>query len=170
MASFDSSDNSFPAVSGSGEPGVLQNHAEESPFQPRIQPGLPQGGARDSFCEDPALIKGGHETMAKYLFIESRDTFDSVDAATYHTLAADLVKEGNEVTLFLVQNGVLPARPSTRSKALSDAAAAGVEVLADDFSLRERGINSEKLATGIKAAPLEIVIDQLADGRKAIFH
>ena len=54
--------------------------------------------------------------------------------------------------------------------ALAEAAKAGVEVLADDFSLRERGIPEERLATGIKAAPLSTVIDHLADGRKAIWH
>ena len=49
--------------------------------------------------------------MAKYLLIESRDPFESNDVAFAYGLASDLAKEGNEVTLFLVQNGVLPARP-----------------------------------------------------------
>ena len=45
-----------------------------------------------------------------------------------------------------------------------------MEVLADDFSLRERGIAPSRLTDGIKAVPLSIVIDYLADGRKAIWH
>ena len=108
--------------------------------------------------------------MAKYVLIESRDPFDSNAVARQYDLAVNLVKEGNEVTLFLVQNGVLPARPGNLSALLTDTAKAGVEVLADDFSLRERGIAAAKLAAGVKAAPLSIVIDQLADGRKAIWH
>ena len=108
--------------------------------------------------------------MAKYLLIESRDPFDSNDVTSYYDLAADLVKEGNEVTLFLVQNGVLPARPGSRSDGLSKMAQAGVEVLADEFSLRERGIASSGLTDGVTAAPLGVVIDQLADGRKAMWH
>ena len=108
--------------------------------------------------------------MAKYLFIESRDPFESNIVARQYELAADLVTEGNRVTLFLVQNGVLPARQSTRSSLLTKTARAGVEVLADDFSLRERGIPASRLAEGVKAAPLSVVIDQLADGRKAIWH
>ena len=108
--------------------------------------------------------------MAKYLFIESRDPFESNAVARQYALAADLVKEGNEVTLFLVQNGVLPARPGSLSNLLGKAAHAGVQVLADDFSLRERGIAAGKLTEGVKAAPLSVVIDQLADGRKAIWH
>jgi intracellular sulfur oxidation DsrE/DsrF family protein len=108
--------------------------------------------------------------MAKYLLIESRDPFESSDSATYLDWAKGLVKDGHTVTLFLVQNGVLPARPSAGSKGLGEAAKAGVEVLADDFSLRERGIALDRLANGVRAAPLGVVIDQLAEGRKAIWH
>ena len=106
----------------------------------------------------------------EYLLIESRDPFDCRAVAHQYELAASLVKEGSRVTLFLVQNGVLPARRGNMSELLTRAAGAGVEVLADDFSLRERGIAPNRLAEGIKAAPLSVVIDQLADGRKAIWH
>jgi predicted peroxiredoxin len=108
--------------------------------------------------------------MARYLLIESRDPFDSNDVASYYGLASDLAARGNQVTLFLVQNGVLPARPSNRSEGLRRVAEAGVEVLADDFSLRERGIEAGKLVDGVKAAPLDVVIDQLAGGCKAMWH
>ena len=108
--------------------------------------------------------------MAKYLLIESRDPFDNKVVARQYELAINLVKEGNKVTLFLVQNGVLPARPGTHSALLTGTARAGVEVLADDFSLRERGIADKRLAEGVKAAPLTTVIDQLAEGRKTIWH
>ena len=74
------------------------------------------------------------------------------------------------MTLFLVQNGVLPARRSAASGALTQLAKAGIEVLADDFSLRERGIEAVRLAEGVKAAPLDVVADHLAEGRKAIWH
>ena len=108
--------------------------------------------------------------MAKYLLIESRDPFENNIVARQYDLAVNLVKEGNQVTLFLVQNGVLPTRPGACSSLLTNTARAGVEVLADEFSLRERGIAASQLADGIKAAPLSIVIDHLAHGRKAIWH
>ena len=108
--------------------------------------------------------------MAKYLLIESRDSFESHDVPHYYDLAANLRKEGNEVTLFLVQNGVLPARKSARSEALTKLSQTGVEILADDLSLRERGIEIARLAPGVKPAALEVVIDQLAEGRKAVWH
>jgi sulfur relay (sulfurtransferase) complex TusBCD TusD component (DsrE family) len=108
--------------------------------------------------------------MASYLLIESRDPFDSNDVASFYELAAGLVEEGNEVTVFLVQNGVLPARPSAKSQPLTELAQIGAEVLADDFSLRERGIKPDRLAHGIGASALDTVIDHLANGSKVIWH
>ena len=108
--------------------------------------------------------------MAKYLLIESRDAFDSNDVANYQGMATGLAKAGNDVTLFLVQNGVLSARSAGASNGLSAVAKAGVSVLADDFSLRERGIPSDKLVDGVSPAPLDTVIDQLVDGAKALWH
>jgi hypothetical protein len=43
-------------------------------------------------------------------------------------------------------------------------------VLADSFSLQERGISANRLLPGVKAAPLETVVDRLAGGCKALWH
>ena len=107
--------------------------------------------------------------MAKYLLIESRDPFETSGVTQHYDLATSLVREGNDVTLFLVQNGVLPARRSALSEPLEAASRAGVEVLADEFSLRERGIPAGRIATGVKSAALDVVVDQLAEGRKAVW-
>lgn len=106
--------------------------------------------------------------MAKYLLIESRDPYDSRDVGFFYRLATDLAKANNDVTLLLIQNGVLPVRPGAKSGALADVAAAGVEVLADDFSLRERGI-PEELAENVKVVPIDVLLDRLADGHRAIW-
>jgi sulfur relay (sulfurtransferase) complex TusBCD TusD component (DsrE family) len=105
-----------------------------------------------------------------YLFIASRDPFETRHAEELYALAEELLRRGDEVTLFLVENGVLPARRSEYSGRLTELAQAGVQVLADEFSLRERGIKVDGLAEGITAAPLDIVIDQLEQGRKALWH
>jgi predicted peroxiredoxin len=108
--------------------------------------------------------------MANYLLIESRDPFDSNDTQFVYDLATNLKKQGNEVTVFLVQNGVLPARKSPFSSKLNDLVQAGVKVVADDFSLRERGITNNRLVGGITASDVDFVVDRLADGWKAIWH
>lgn len=51
--------------------------------------------------------------MASYMLIESRDPFEVNDVAYFYDLASSLKSRGNDVTLFLVQNGVLPARQSS---------------------------------------------------------
>lgn len=108
--------------------------------------------------------------MTKYLLIESRDPFESNEVGYYYDLAADLARRGDEVTLFLVQNGVLPARSGVHSDLLAKVAQSGAEILADEFSLRERAIPADALISDVKASPLEVVVDQLADGRKALWH
>lgn len=108
--------------------------------------------------------------MADYLLIESRDLFESNDVPYFYDLAEGLARDGNKVSLFLIQNGVLPARRSARSAALTRVAKAGVELLADDFSLRERGIRSERLIAEVLPASLDFVIDCLAEGRKTLWH
>jgi sulfur transfer complex TusBCD TusB component (DsrH family) len=106
--------------------------------------------------------------MAEYLLIESRDPFESNDVGYYYDLAQGLVESGNQVTLFLAQNGVLSARPSKHSAVLSALARSGVKVLADDFSLQERGIT--RLVDGVASASIEVVVDHLAAGHKTLWH
>lgn len=108
--------------------------------------------------------------MARYLLIESRDPFDSNDVANYCELARELAREGNEVIVFLVQNGVFPARRGARTEGLDRLVRSGVKVLADEFALRERGIAAEGLVKGVSAAPLELVVDELEAGTKTIWH
>lgn len=106
--------------------------------------------------------------MKNYLLIESRDPFESNDVLYYYELSKGLVEAGNEVTLFLVQNGVLAARPSVHSASLTALCQSGVKVLADDFSLQERGIS--KLADGVLASPIDVVVDHLEAGHKTLWH
>ena len=108
--------------------------------------------------------------MTDYLIIESRDALECRDTESTFALAADFAAAGNKVCVFLVQNAVLPARRGARSEAFAVALDAGVTVLADDFSLRERGIHGDELHRGITASPLETVIDALASGCRTFWH
>jgi hypothetical protein len=108
--------------------------------------------------------------MAAYLLIESRDPFESADVGFCHDLARSLVAAGNRATLFLVQNGVMPARSGAAGLGFAELAKAGIEILADEFSLRERGILAARLQPWVKPCGLDVVIDRLAEGSKAIWH
>lgn len=106
--------------------------------------------------------------MTDYLLIESRDPFESGDVSFYCDLARGLAHAGSNVTVFLVQNAVLAARPSAWNEGLRSLIGSGVTVLADDFSLQERGIT--KLLDGVDSAPIETVVDRMEAGHKTIWH
>jgi len=107
--------------------------------------------------------------MSNYLIFQSRDPFEGADVVHDYELASDLAKGGNQVTLFLIQNGVLPARKCAQSERLSQLAKDGVSVLAEEFSLRERGIAADSLTDGVTSAKLELAVDKLAAGDKAFW-
>jgi sulfur transfer complex TusBCD TusB component (DsrH family) len=107
--------------------------------------------------------------MSRYVFIESRDPFESRDTRFIEETAVWVKERGHEVTVFLVQNGVLAARSSARR--LGRLVEAGVTVLADDLSLRERGINPDELAPSIREAGIETLVDTIVqDNTKALWH
>ena len=107
--------------------------------------------------------------MAKYFLIESSDPFTSVDVPRHYELAARLRRAGNEVTLFLVDNGVLSARKSAESGRLADLGRAGVLVLADELSLRERGVTDAVLSPGVRKASVDAIAEALESGQRAIW-
>ncbi|MGH7311742.1 MAG: sulfur reduction protein DsrE [Candidatus Rokuibacteriota bacterium] len=106
-----------------------------------------------------------------YVFIESRDAFDSADTGFVGDTASGLRQRGSAVTVFLVQNGVLATRTGARGSQLPRLIRAGVNVLADDFSLQERGIEPGGLEAGVREAPIEALVDLLTQpGTKALWH
>ena len=105
-----------------------------------------------------------------YLLIASRDPYTHTSARRCYELAGQLARGNARVTLFLLQNGVLPARPRGVSEELHALARSGVRVAADELSLRERGIAPGGLAPGIEATSLEPVIEALESGAKLLWH
>ena len=109
--------------------------------------------------------------MSNYVFIESRDPFDSPDTSFLADTAISLKKRGNSVTVFLVQNGVLAARKQARKTHLPQLLESGATVLADDFSLRERGIQSDECQNPITTASIDQLVDLLVqENTKAVWH
>jgi predicted peroxiredoxin len=107
--------------------------------------------------------------MTRYVFIESRDPFDCGDSRFVEETAVAVKERGHDVTVFLVQNGVLAARRSARR--LGRLAEAGVTVLADDFSLRERGIKTDELAPSIRESGIDALVDAIVQkNTKALWH
>jgi sulfur relay (sulfurtransferase) complex TusBCD TusD component (DsrE family) len=109
--------------------------------------------------------------MSNYIFIETRDPFESRDAQFVEQTATALKQQGHEVTVFLVQNGVLASRRNARASYLHRLTDAGVNLLADDFSLCERGIQTAELHPGVRPSSIETLVDALVqENTKAIWH
>lgn len=108
--------------------------------------------------------------MSHYIVIESGDSQHPDVVGSGVRTATDLAATGNEVTLFLLQNGVFLARRGARGDCIEAVQSANISVLADDFSLRERGIGADRLSPQVSPSPLEAIIDWLAAGSKVIWH
>ena len=107
--------------------------------------------------------------MTRYVFIQSRDPFAAREPQFLEETAIAVKERGHDVTVFLVQNGVLAARQSTHR--LERLTQAGVTLLADDLSLRERGIMKEELAPSVQESGIGILVDIVVEeNTKAIWH
>ena len=116
---------------------------------------------------------GGVE-MANYLLIESRDPFEYGDARYMYDMAAGSGLERATTS---------PSSSSRTASSSPDRAVRGnplnnlfqqnqpVRVLADDFSLRERGIAPTPLVGGVEVADVDYLVDLLAEeDTKALWH
>lgn len=109
--------------------------------------------------------------MSNYVFIESRDPFDSPDTNSVSKAAVALRKEGHTVTVFLVENGVLGARKQATQSQVPAIVEFGVTVLADDFSLQKHGISLEECAPGLQAGSMAHLIELIVkENTKAVWH
>ncbi|MFQ5873933.1 MAG: sulfur reduction protein DsrE [Dehalococcoidia bacterium] len=112
--------------------------------------------------------------MANYLLVESRDPFEYGDVGYFCGVAKDLAAAGNDVTVFLIQNGVLMSRRGVQGNPLSSVLGDGsgrIDVCADEFSLKERGIGTGSLVSGVKTSNVDELVDLLVqDGIKAVWH
>jgi sulfur transfer complex TusBCD TusB component (DsrH family) len=110
-------------------------------------------------------------TQGQYVFIESRDPFDWPDTGFVADSAVALRERGRPVTVFLVQNGVLATRAGARGSQVPRMTGAGVTVLADDFSLRERGVQPAELTTGVQSTSIEALVDLMVRPHtKTVWH
>jgi sulfur relay (sulfurtransferase) complex TusBCD TusD component (DsrE family) len=107
--------------------------------------------------------------VANYLLIASDDPFESHRAERMRALATSLARRGGTVNVFLTQNAVLAARRASKTNSCAALVTECIDVLADDFSLRERGIESQALLPGVKVASMEAVVARLAHGWKAFW-
>lgn len=108
--------------------------------------------------------------MSHYLFIQSQDPFVDTRATRQYELAMDLKKRGHDVTVVLVQNGVVPARRQAVCQSFDALANSGLTLVADAFSLEQRDITPQQLKDNITTGSMDNVIDAMLAGHKVIWN
>ena len=104
------------------------------------------------------------------MIVETRDPFSVRDVEWTGTLLASVRHHGRRCTLMLAENGVLGAREAAGAPFFSALVDSGVEIIADRFALRERGIAEDSLRAGISAGDMDLVIDRLAAGAVVVWR
>jgi sulfur transfer complex TusBCD TusB component (DsrH family) len=108
--------------------------------------------------------------MAGYVFIAARDPWDGPEHEQVFELAGTLAEARDSVSIYLTENAVLAARAGGGERWLRPLLSAGVSVFADPFALAERGITAERVIEGVVSAPIEQLVDLLAEGRQALWY
>ncbi|HET7876581.1 MAG TPA: DsrE family protein [Methylomirabilota bacterium] len=109
--------------------------------------------------------------MSRYLLIESKGPLDGGQHS--FELGSQLRDLQHQVTIYLVQDGVFAARKQFEAgqDLLGQARARNLTVLADEVSLRQRGLNRDRLASEVKVSGMDELTDLLMErSDKAIWH
>ena len=107
--------------------------------------------------------------MAGYVLIAARDPWDGPEQEQVFELAGSLAEARDSVSLYLTENGVFAARAGGGERWLNPLLAAGVSVFADPFALAERGIADDRIVDGVVPAPIERLVDLLAEGHSGLW-
>lgn len=109
--------------------------------------------------------------MAHYLLIESKNPLDGGKYA--FDLGKQLRELNHNVTIYLVQDAVFAARKRFEAgeKLVAEATAQNLTLLADEISLRQRGIIKERLSEAVRISNMDELVDLLMEkSDKAIWH
>ncbi len=71
-------------------------------------------------------------------------------------------KNGNKVSLYLVEDGVTAARKSEFGNKLLDAKKKGIKILADDKAVQSRGLNGN-LIPGVEIKEIGTLLDHIVE-------
>lgn len=76
-------------------------------------------------------------------------------------------KKGNNVSLYLVEDGVTAARKGEFGNKLLDAKKKGIKILADDKAVQSRGLDG-KLVDGVEVKEIGILLDHIIEDNNRV--
>jgi len=102
--------------------------------------------------------------MERYVLIEWRDPFESGDIREIFGRAAALAREGHQVTIVLVRDGVSAALRGEHTFWLAELGRLGVDVIADVASLRARDISPARISRWVRPSALPFPLESFTPG------
>lgn len=108
--------------------------------------------------------------MTRFFFIQSREPITDNRANDDYTLIHNLAAASHEVTVMLVQNGVIAARRGSIVPTFDTLCDSKARLLADPFSLAQRQIADDQLKSGVEPSALDAVVKAMLTGYKVIWH
>jgi predicted peroxiredoxin len=114
--------------------------------------------------------KGGN-TVAHYVLVETKSPLEGGRYA--FELGKQLRELRHDVTVYLLQDAVFAARKrfDAGEQLLTEARAEGLRVLADEISLRQRGLSQDRLSETVTVSNMDTLVHLLMErSDKAIWH
>jgi predicted peroxiredoxin len=105
--------------------------------------------------------------VATYLLIETGGPWRGPGCARFLSDAAGLAAAGHDVQVVLLQDGVAAALPGAVAE-LTELIERGAEVLADDFSLMQRGLWPDRLLGGVKVASMGDIAERVIEPKTRV--
>ncbi|GAB3128673.1 hypothetical protein GCM10027160_54390 [Streptomyces calidiresistens] len=107
---------------------------------------------------------------ASYFLIESKGNWAGPDAGAFLLDGAALAEAGHRVRVFLVEDGVFSA-VGTGTPGIERLAAAGAEILVDDFSAAQRALGGPDLSPHARLAGMDVAAAALTEeGCRGVWH
>ena len=109
--------------------------------------------------------------MAKYLLVETKNPLEGGEYA--FDLGGQLRALNHDVTVYLLQDAVFAARKGFKEgeRLLADARRHQLTLLADEISLRQRGVVRDRVSEQVNVSTMDELVDLLMErSDKAIWH
>ena len=108
--------------------------------------------------------------MTNYMLIQSEEPQATERTINLYQLAKDLTCAGHSVSLFLVQNAVIPARTTSKYQYFDELLEHDLRILVDSFSLLQREIYVGDVKRNIEIGSVRDVIEAMLDGDRVIWN
>ncbi len=103
--------------------------------------------------------------MTSLLLVLSKDPYTTETPDLVLDIGLNAREKGNDVTLYLVEDGVTAARKSEFGNKLTDAQEKGIKIYADDKAMLSRSLVN-KLISGVEIKEIGTLLDFIMDSDK----